>query len=88
MTKTKWTAKLDFYFQCEGCGMSILEGNPKKCPHQHGKGYWYNKDRDGIIYNIDEVNTKILLTEKKEKVIIKSPKTQEEIIAAQCPKGG
>lgn len=89
MAKTQWIAKIDFYFVCELCGLTILEGNPKRCPHQHGKGNWYNKDRDGIIQNRDEIYSKIGLTEKKEKVILKPIlKTQEQIIAEQCPKGG
>ena len=47
----KWTATLEFWFQCPDCGLTVLEGNPRKCPHQNGPKALYNPVVDGRVAN-------------------------------------
>ena len=93
--KGKWYASLIFYWECPECGLQLLEGNPTKCPHQNGgPKAQYNPARDGRVTNWEEVRArcgdgKKGKKEEAEKVLDTSPPiTLDDLLKAECPKGG
>lgn len=96
--KGKWYASLTFYWECPECGLQLLEGNPTKCPHQNGGKRLQYHPADGPVNNLADVWARCGGKEPGQKVkksLISLPPpegpqgmTLDDLLKAECPKGG